>query len=119
MVYYLHPHPVPATVVLDTRSNPAAPHESVSTTERGDTAPLNWTINALKCPIGSRNYTDLSSVAIQPASYPIYGAQRGWLGMVGGNDGVWAAVEKDGDVRVIRIDIGLDINNLPCTLTRA
>jgi len=117
LVYFLHPHPVPATVVLDTRSSAAAPHESVSATEKGESAPLNWTINALKCSIGSRSYTDLSSVATQPAAYPLYGAQRGWLGMVGGNDGVWAAVEKDGDVRVIRIDIGLDVNNLPCKLS--
>lgn len=116
MVYFLHPHPVPATIVLDTRSSAAAPHESVSATTTGE-AHLNWTINALKCPIGSRSYTDLSSVATQQGVNTPYGAQRGWLGMVGGNDAVWAAVEKDGDVRIIRIEIGLDANNMPYLAT--
>jgi hypothetical protein len=114
LVYLLHPHPVPATVQLDTRSAAAAPHGSVSATGGGESAPLNWTVNELKCSIGSRSYADLSSVATMPGSYPAYGAQRGWLSMVGGSDGIWAAVEKDGDVRVIRIDIGLDANNIPC-----
>lgn len=114
VLYFLHPHPVPATVVLDTQSSAAVPGESISAAGGSDAAPLNWTINALKCPLGSRSYTDLSSMAAQVAPLPAFGAQRGWFGMVGGSDGVWAAVEKDGEVQVVRVDIGLDANNMPC-----
>lgn len=108
LVYFFHPHPLPGLTTLDTRSSAAMPGSSVS----GAGAPaLNWTINALRCPLGARAYADLANQG--PVTSNLY-AQRGWLGMVGGNDGVWAAVERDGVLSVLRVDIGLDANNIPC-----
>lgn len=116
LIYFLHPHPLPATVVLDTRSSHAVPTESVSAAESGNAAPLSWTLNALRCPLGIRSYASLNNPG--PMSSPsTYRAERGWLGMVGGSDAVWAAVERDGEINVTRIDIGLDSNNMPYLAT--
>lgn len=111
LVYLFHPHPLPGTVVLDTRSSNAIPTESISATGSGGAPPLNWTINALRCPLGARSYADIANPGPLTSTAR---AQRGWLGMVGGSDGVWAAVERDGQLGIIRIDIGLDANNIPC-----
>jgi hypothetical protein len=113
LVYLFHPHPLPGTVVLDTQSSHSIPTGSVSATGSGAAAPLNWTINALRCPLGARSYADIANAGPMTSSYRV---QRGWLGMVGGSDGVWAAVERNGELSVIRIDIGLDANNIPCEL---
>lgn len=109
LVYYFHPHPLPAMTTLDTRSSAAMPGESVSGAVGGG-PPLSWTINALRCPLGARAYADLANPG--PVTSNFY-AQRGWLSMVGGSDGVWAAVERDGVLSALRIDIGLDMNNIP------
>lgn len=116
LIYFLHPHPLPATVVLDTRSSHAVPTESVSAAESGNAAPLSWTLNALRCPLGIRSYASLNNPGPVTSS-GTYRAERGWLGMVGGSDAVWAAVERDGEINVTRIDIGLDSNNMPYLAT--
>lgn len=113
LITLYHPHPLPGTVVLDTRSSHAIPTESVSATGSGGAPPLNWTINALRCPLGARSYADIANPGPMNSTYR---AQRGWLGLVGGSDGVWAGVERDGQLSIIRIDIGLDANNIPCEL---
>lgn len=113
LVYLFHPHPLPGTVVLDTQSSHSIPTGSVSASGSGVAAPLNWTINALRCPLGARSYADIANAGPMTSGYRV---QRGWLGKVGGSDGVWAAVERNGELGIIRIDIGLDANNIPCEL---
>ncbi|GMK59281.1 hypothetical protein CspeluHIS016_0702960 [Cutaneotrichosporon spelunceum] len=114
LVYLFHPHPLPGNVTLDTQSSHSIPTGSVSATGSGATAPLNWTINALRCPLGARSYADIANPGPTTSSYH---AERGWLGMVGDSDGVWAAVERNGELNIIRIDIGLDANNIPFLAT--
>ncbi|BEJ12612.1 hypothetical protein CspHIS471_0210720 [Cutaneotrichosporon sp. HIS471] len=114
LVYLFHPHPLPGNITLDTQSSHSIPTSSVSATGSGATAPLNWTINALRCSLGARSYADIANPGPTTSSYR---AQRGWIGMVGGSDGVWAAVERNGELSIIRIDIGLDANNIPFLAT--
>lgn len=35
-------------------------------------------------------------------------ADKGWVGIAPGDEGLWAAVECAGEVEVVRIDIGID-----------
>ncbi|WOO77185.1 uncharacterized protein LOC62_01G000772 [Vanrija pseudolonga] len=115
LIYLFHPHPVPAPVILDTHSSASNPADNLTGTALADHANgMSWQLNSLRCPIGVRSYAGLTNPGPRTSAFR---AQRGWIGMVGGNDSVWAAVEANGEVSVIRIEFGLDANKLPYLAT--
>ncbi|WVQ81493.1 hypothetical protein IAT38_003617 [Cryptococcus sp. DSM 104549] len=67
--------------------------------------PVAWTISSLRCPLHTRWHA-----APGGAAPPDNGkrARRGWMGIVPGNEGVWAAWEEGEEVGVVRGEVGVD-----------
>lgn len=67
-----------------------------------------WGMNVLKCPLHTR--TRVRTGDSIPVGAGLAGdARRGWMGVVEGSEGVWAALDKgEGRVDVVRVDVGTE-----------
>lgn len=74
----------------------------------------NWGMNVLKTSLETRSYVRTGDPS------PISGmeARRGWMGLVPGNQDVWASFEIRGEVKVVKVDVGTDENGRWCEYSR-
>lgn len=71
-------------------------------------------MNVLRAPLHTRAYVRVGeSVSIGTA---VKKAQKGWLGMVEGDEGVWIGLERGGEMGVVRVDIGVEGHSRWCKL---
>jgi hypothetical protein len=69
-----------------------------------------WGMNVLKTSTETRSYVRTGD----PSPSGGIAATRGWMVIVPGNQGVWTATQCQGDIYVVKVDVGTDENGRWC-----
>ena len=70
-----------------------------------------YTSTVLRAPLNMRWRAVLGDQVPIDSGYAV---ERGWMGMVAGNDAAWIALEKDGEVGLLRAEVGIDRSDRWC-----
>jgi hypothetical protein len=70
-----------------------------------------WQMNVLKAPLHMRCQVRVGDPA---SANSAVGAQRGWMGLVSGEEGVWVGLDVEGEIKILRVDVGLDSTGRWC-----
>ena len=106
LLMLFHPQMIPSSIQLDATNSTAI-----------DDSPLRWGMNILRSPLNMRYHSAVGSPTFLPLPETGGGVRRAWLGTVSGNDGVWCGLESDGDLRVVRAEVGVDGSGRYCELS--
>ena len=97
----------PALLVLTTTSLMLVhPHSLTQQSMMNGFAPApRYTSTLLRCPLNSRWRAVLGEAVPNDSGYAI---QTGWMGLVTEDDAAWIVVQRDGEMNVIRAEVGVD-----------
>ncbi|WWD21245.1 hypothetical protein CI109_105729 [Kwoniella shandongensis] len=65
----------------------------------------SWSMTVLRCPLHTRWHAVAGEMGPVENDWKV---RKGWMGLVTGNEGVWIGWERDGEVGVVRAEIGVD-----------
>lgn len=97
-IYLFHPFQALDAVALDSAG-------SLPIDMTADNSSTTWRVQMLRCPFHTRFKAVMGGTLGQDTGLR---AKRGWMSAVAGSEAVWVAIEALDELRVIRIEYGLD-----------